>query len=100
MIMTLGTVNSKKQETTLSVWQINTVHIFSLLETLDSALRHINPLNFCDKIAGVYEYKRWQIVSNAINLEEEHVCSCFILQPACCCSFRLIDCSEEMLTRR
>lgn len=55
MIMTLGTVNWKEQETTLSVWQINTVHIFSLLETLDSALRHINPLNFWDKIAPVYE---------------------------------------------
>lgn len=46
MIMTLGTVNLKEQETTLSVWQINTVHLFSLLETLDSALKHINPLNF------------------------------------------------------
>lgn len=55
MIMTLGTVNSKEGETALSVWQINTVHIFSLLETLDSALGHINLLNFWDKIAQVYE---------------------------------------------
>ncbi len=51
--MTLGTVDSKEQ--LYLCWQINAVHIFSLLETLDSALRHTNPLNFWDKIAQVYE---------------------------------------------
>lgn len=53
--MTLGAVDSKEQERALSVWQINAAHISSVLETLDSALRHTNLLKFWDKIAQVYE---------------------------------------------
>lgn len=60
-MMTLGTVDSKGQQRTLSVQQINAAHIFPLLETLDSALGHSN---FWDKI--VYEWKRRQKVSEML----------------------------------
>lgn len=49
------TVDSKVQENNLSVWQMIAVHIVAPFETLDSALRHTNPLNLRDKITQVYK---------------------------------------------
>lgn len=54
MIMTCRRIKKR-----LYLWgQINAVHICFLFETLDSALRRTNPLNFRDKIAQVYAEKR------------------------------------------